>query len=224
MNGIHDMGGMHGMGPIVRDPDETPFHEPWEGRAWGLIRAMGPFRRQGRRRNFRYEHEILPPVDYLRMKYYERFIDVMVMHLLEDGTVTQGELDTGKPDPASRRETPRLTPAMVAEQIARRGGSLRRDDVRVRAKYRRGDRVRARDMNPVGHTRLPRYVRGRQGTIVTDHGVFNLQDTDAQGYALGEHPQHVYTVRFAARELWGDQVNRRDAVFADLWEDYLERD
>jgi nitrile hydratase subunit beta len=115
MNGIHDMGGMHGMGPIVRDPDERPFHEPWEGRAWGLIRAMGPFRRPGKRKNFRYEHEILPPVDYLRMKYYERFIHVMVMHLLDDGVVTQGELDSGKLDPGATRVTPRMTPAQVAE-------------------------------------------------------------------------------------------------------------
>jgi nitrile hydratase subunit beta len=217
------MGGMHGMGPVVRDPDEKPFHEPWEGRALGLTRAMGPFRRPGKRKNFRYEHETLPPADYLRMKYYERFVHVMVMHLLEDGVVTQAELDSGKPAAGATRATPGLTPAMVAEQMARRGGSLRRDDIRVRAKYRSGDRVRARNINPVGHTRLPRYVRGHDGTIVKDHGVFNLQDTDADGYALGEHPQHVYTVRFSARELWGDQANRRDAVYADLWEDYLER-
>jgi nitrile hydratase subunit beta len=224
VNGIHDMGGMHGMGPIVRDPDERPFHEPWEGRAWGLIRAMGAFRGPGRRKNFRYEHEILSPVDYLRMKYYERFIHIMVMHLLEDRVITQTELDSGKPDPGTTRTTPRLTPAMVVEQMARRGGSLRRDNVRVGAKYRTGDRVRARNINPVGHTRLPRYLRGHEGTIVTDHGVFNLQDTDADGYALGERPQHVYTVRFTARDLWGDQANRRDSVYADLWEDHLERE
>lgn len=223
MNGIHDMGGMHGMGPIVRDPDETPFHEAWEGRAWGLLRAMGPFRRSGRRRNFRYEHEILPPGEYLRMRYYERFIHILVNRLLEDGVLTQAELDNGRPDPGSPRETPRLTPATVAEQIARRGGSLRRDDLRVRARYRTGNRVRARNVNPVGHTRLPRYVRGRQGVVTADHGVFDLQDTDAEGYALDEKPQHVYTVRFTARELWGEDVNRRDSVFVDLWEDYLER-
>jgi len=221
VNGIHDMGGMHGMGPVVPDPDEAPFHEPWEGRAWGLLRAMGPFR-TGRRRNFRYEHEILPPVDYLRMRYYERFIHVLVGRLLEDGIITQTELDSGQPDAGSPRETPRLTPAMVAEQLARRG-SMRRDDVQVPAGFQVGQRVRARNIHPVGHTRLPRYVRGREGAIVRDHGVFNLQDTDADGYSLGENPQHVYTVRFAARELWGDQAARQDAVFADLWEDYLER-
>ena len=69
MNGIHDMGGMHGMGPIEVREDERPFHAEWEGRAWGLLRAVGPFG-PARRRNFRYEHEILPPAEYLQMQYY----------------------------------------------------------------------------------------------------------------------------------------------------------
>ena len=118
--------------------------------------------------------------------------------------------------------TPLVTPATVDEQLARRG-SLRRDDVKVRPRYKEGQRVLVRNLNPIGHTRLPRYLRGRQGTVVRDHGVFNLQDTDADGYALGEHPQHVYTVRFEAAELWGPQGGPRDSVFADLWEDYIER-
>jgi nitrile hydratase len=184
---------------------------------------MGPFRAPGPRRNFRYEHEVLPPADYLRMQYYERFIHVMVARMLEEGIVTQAELESGRPDPTSARETPRLTPAMVAQQVARRGGSLRRDDVGVRARYRVGQRVRARNINPVGHTRLPRYVRGRRGSIVADAGLFDLQDTDAGGYSLGEKPQHVYTVRFAAQELWGNDASRRDSVYVDVWEDYLER-
>jgi nitrile hydratase len=148
----------------------------------------------------------------------------MVNRLVEEGFLSRAEADSGRADPGAPRETPRLTPQMVAEQIASRGGSLRRDDVQVRARYRAGQRVRARNVNPVGHTRLPRYVRGHRGTVVRDHGIFNLQDTDADGYALGARPQHVYTVRFEARELWGDAVNRRDSVFVDVWEDYLERD
>jgi len=83
-----------------------------------------------------------------------------------------------------------------------------------------GQRVRARNLNPVGHTRLPRYVRGKVGTITRDGGIEELQDTDTQG--LGDKQQHVYTVRFAARELWGDQASPRDSVYADLWEGYLE--
>jgi nitrile hydratase beta subunit len=221
MNSVHDMGGMHGMGPIEYDKNEGAFHEPWEGRAWALIRAMGPFNR-GRRKNFRFELESIPAADYLRLSYYERLIKTMLDRLLASKFITSSELESGRPDPGSPRATPLLTPVMVAEQLRRRG-SLRRDDVRVQAQFKSGQHVRARNINPVGHTRLPRYLRGKRGTVTRDHGVFNLQDTDAEGYALGELPQHVYTVRFEASELWGPQGGRRDVVFADLWESYLDR-
>jgi nitrile hydratase beta subunit len=221
MNTVHDMGGMHGMGRIEYDKNEGAFHEPWEGRAWAIIRAAGAFSR-GRRKNFRYELESIPAVDYLRMSYYERLIKTMLDRLLAGKFLTQAELESGRPDPGSTRETPRLTPAMVDEQLRRRG-SLRRDDIKVRARFKSGQRVRARNINPVGHTRLPRYLRGKRGTVTRDHGVFNLQDTDADGYALGEFPQRVYTVRFDASEVWGPQGGTRDVIFADLWESYLDR-
>jgi nitrile hydratase len=221
MNSIHDMGGMHGMGPIEVREDERPFHAEWEGRAWGLIRATGGFG-PARRRNFRYEHEILPPAQYLQMQYYERFIKLLVDRLIASKLLTQAELDSGRADPASPRLTPRVTPANIAEQLTRRG-SLRRDDVKIQPRYRVGQRVRARNINPIGHTRLPRYMRGHRGTIVATHGIFNLQDTDADGYTLPNHPQHVYTVSFTARELWGEAAHARDTVHAELWEDYLER-
>ena len=221
MNGIHDMGGMHGMGPIEVREDERPFHAEWEGRAWGLLRAVGPFG-PAKRRNFRYEHEILPPAEYLQMQYYERFIRVLVDRLMAAKLLTQEELDSGRADPASPRSTPRVTPANIAEQLARRR-SLRRDDVQIRPGFDVGQRVRARNINPVGHTRLPRYIRGHRGTIVADHGVFDFQDTDPEGYTLPDRPQHVYTVAFTARELWGEAASPRDLVHAELWEDYLER-
>ena len=221
MNGIHDMGGMHGMGPIEVREDERPFHAEWEGRAWGLIRAAAPFG-PARRRNFRYEHEMLPPAQYLQMHYYERFIKLLVDRLIAEKLLTQAELDSGRADPASPRFTPRVTPAMVAEQATRRR-SLRRDDLRIQPGFTAGQGVRARNLNPVGHTRLPRYLRGHRGTIVADHGVFDFQDTDANGYTLPNRPQHVYTVSFTARELWGETANARDTVRAELWEDYLER-
>jgi nitrile hydratase subunit beta len=220
MNGIHDMGGMQDMGPIDYDPHEPVFDETWEGRVWALMRATAAFG-PARRKNFRYELEILPPADYLRMSYYERLFTTLIDRLLGGKAITQTELDSGHPDAGSARATPRLTPAVVDAQLARRT-SLRRDDVHVKPRFRTGQRVRARNINPAGHTRLPRYVRGRLGTIVRDHGVFNLQDTDPEGYPLGDNPQHVYTVRFSARDLWGDQASARDSVFADLWDGYLE--
>ena len=219
MNGIHDMGGMHGMGPIAVKEDERPFHAEWEGRAWGLILAANSFG-PARRRNFRYEHEVLPPAQYLQMQYYERFIKVMVDRLLAAKLVTQAELDSGRADPAAPRFTPRVTPTMIQQRNQRR--SLRREDVRIQPRFTAGQSVRARNLNPVGHTRLPRYLRGHRGTIETDHGVFSLQDTDADGYTLPDRPQHVYTVRFTARELWGESANARDTVHAELWDDYLE--
>ena len=221
MNGIHDMGGMHGMGPIEVREDERPFHAEWEGRAWGLIRAMGPFG-PARRRNFRYEHETLPPAEYLQMQYYERFIRVLVDRLLAAKLVTQAELNTGRAEPASPKYTPRVTPASVAAQLAARR-SLRRNDVQIRPGFTVGQSVRARNINPVGHTRLPRYLRGHRGTILADQGVFDFQDTDADGYTLPNRPQHVYTVTFTARELWGESANAQDTVHAELWEDYIER-
>jgi nitrile hydratase subunit beta len=221
MNSIHDMGGMHGMGPIDVREDERPFHAEWEGRAWGLIRAAGPFG-PARRRSFRYEHEVLPPAEYLQMQYYERFIKVLVDRLLAAKLVTQAELDSGHADPAAPKYTPRVTPASVAAQLAQRR-SLRRTDVQIRSGFRVGQSVRARNINPIGHTRLPRYLRGHRGTIEADQGIFDFQDTDADGYALPNRPQHVYTVRFTARELWGEAANPRDTIHAELWEEYLER-
>jgi nitrile hydratase len=155
------------------------------------------------------------------MSYYERLFRTLTDRLLRGNAITQTEIDSGHPDTSRDRATPRLTPAMVDAQLARRT-SLRRDDVHVKPRFKSGQRVRARNVNPVGHTRLPRYVRGRLGTIVRDHGIFNLQDTNAEGYTLADNPQHVYTVRFSARDLWGEQASARDSVFADLWDGYLE--
>lgn len=93
-------------------------------------------------------------------------------------------------------------------------------DVPAVAMFHAGERVRARNINPAGHTRLPRYVRGKQGTIERDRGVFHFNDSYVQG--LGKKPQHVYSVRFAARELWGRDAPVADSVYLDLWDDHLE--
>jgi nitrile hydratase len=217
MNGVHDMGGMHGMGPIGHDPDQPVFREPWEGRVWALYRATGPYGR-GIWRNFRFELEQIAPAEYLRMPYYERWFTVLVNRLIRSGYITAEELASAKADPNA--PTPALPPAPPPVPGAIPGAS--RLDLPVRARFRTGQRVRARNIHPEGHTRLPRYVRGRRGVITKDHGVWALQDTDAAGERVGG-PQHVYTVRFASRELWGDAASRLDSVYVDMWEDYLER-
>jgi nitrile hydratase len=150
------------------------------------------------------------------MSYYERWFTVLVNRLLRTGLITDAELASGQPDPS------RPKPALL-DPPRRTGSGSARLDLPIRAAYRLGQQVRARNIHPEGHTRLPRYVRGRRGRVTRDNGVFALQDTDVNGESLGGKPQHVYTVRFASQELWGAQASGRDSVYVDLWEDYLER-
>lgn len=217
MNGVHDMGGMHGMGPIGHDPNEPIFHHEWEGRVWAMFRATGAYGR-GVWKNFRFELEQIPPAEYLRMPYYEKWFTVLVNRLKRSRFITEDELVSGKVDTSLPR--PQVPPPPPPVPGAIPGAS--RLDLKVPARYRSGQSVRGRNIHPEGHTRLPRYVRGKRGVITRDHGVWALQDTDAAGGPVG-NPQHVYTVRFAARELWGAQASARDSVYVDLWEDHLER-
>ena len=215
MNGIHDMGGMDGFGPVEPEPDEPVFHHPWEGRVFAIRAALRPKDRVPGWGSFRYDLERIPPADYLRMSYYERWFAISVDRLLRSGLVTRAELETGRPEPGP--PGPPLRPGPAA-----RPSGPRRLDADVAPRFRSGDDVRARNLHPPGHTRLPRYTRGKTGVVTRDNGVYALQDTDEAGQALDRPPQHVYTVRFAARELWGDRASPRDAVYADLWEDHLE--
>ncbi len=114
---------------------------------------------------------------------------------------------------------PALSKDMVAGLVAT-GGSCR-VDADVPAKFAPGEWVVVRNLNPVRHTRLPRYVRGKQGVVEHDHGVFAFPDTSAHG--AGPKPQHVYSVKFAARELWGADAPAKDHLYLDLWDDYLDR-
>jgi nitrile hydratase beta subunit len=217
MNGIHDMGGMQGMGPIRPEKDEPVFHETWEGRAYALNRAMGAWGKWNID-NGRHERELLPPLDYLRMSYYESWVVRLEQQLIKSGFATRTELETGKAAPGSLTATPVLKADMV-EAMLRKGSPANRN-VPAIARFKAGQQVRARNMHPPGHTRLPRYARGKTGTIVRDHGVFVFPDANA--HFLGEKPQHLYSVRFAARELWGEAASPRDSVYIDMWEEYLE--
>jgi nitrile hydratase subunit beta len=217
MNGVHDMGGMHGMGPIEREQGEPVFHQPWEGRVFGLRRAMGAWRKWNIDVS-RHEVELVPPVDYLRMSYYERQFAAFLVLLQKRGFITAAEINAGVPAPESSVAVPTLTREGAAQMVVKGVPTSR--DVSVSAKFQYGQKVRAINANPVGHTREPRYVRGKLGTIDRDHGVFVFPDTNA--HFLGEKPQHVYSVRFDARELWGNQAAPQDSVYVDLWDDHLE--
>jgi len=217
MNGVHDMGGMHGMGAIQEEKNEPVFHEPWEGRVFALRRGMSAWGKWNIDVT-RHQVELVPAAEYLRMSYYERQFAAFIELLVERGFVSRAEIETGNPAPDLPKKLPPLTVEKVAALVAKGVPTSR--DVPVAPRFRTGQTVRGRNIHPAGHTRLPRYARGKLGTIERDHGVFVFPDTNA--HFLGEKPQHVYSVRFAARELWGEQAAPKDSVYVNLWDDHLE--
>lgn len=216
MNGIHDMGGMHGMGSIEIEKNEPVFHAEWERRVFAL-RLASAFHRKWNGDMNRHAVERMPPAEYLAASYYERVLFGFETLLVEQGLVTAQEL-------ATRRSEGK---AKVASVLSVDGiDSLLRNRIRTRRpvdvppKFKVGDGVVARNIHPMGHTRLPRYARARRGVIHRSHGVFVFPDTSAM--TRNPKPQHLYTVRFAARELWGPSASERDAVYVNLWDDHLD--
>ena len=222
MNGGHDMGGMHGFGPVVAEANEPVFHTEWERRAFALTMAMGAWRKWNIDMS-RFAREQMPPDAYLAATYYERWLWRLRKLLVEQGFVTPTELDRPAPAEGRRRGEPQPGALRAADvpRLLRNRRATRRDDP-VPPRFKAGDRVVARNPNPLGHTRLPRYVRGRHGVVDRDHGVFVFPDTNALGQ--GEKPQHVYSVRFSGRELWGPTAAAHDHVYLDLWDDHLDSD
>lgn len=217
MNGIHDMGGMHGFGPVAPTPSEPPFEHEWQRHAMAMfaaVSAVGLFNVD----EFRHTIEKMDPAEYLGTSYYEHWLHSLENLMLDKGVITQAELDSAKAEGGKLRLT-----ALTADQVdefVKTGGSAR-VPVDVKASYEVGDQVKVKNINPVGHTRMPRYVRGKVGSIVLSHGVFVTPDTSAHG--LGDAPQHVYAVSFEATELWGSSAAAKDKVIVDLWDNYLEK-
>jgi nitrile hydratase len=217
MNGVHDMGGMHGMGPLVKEKNEPVFHDEWEGRIFAMNLAMGAWRKWNLDAS-RHSRELIPPAEYLRMSYYEKWVAGLVELTVQSGLTTRAEIESGVPAAGSMKAVPAMTVDKAVDRVTKGAPASRNLD--VAARFQVGERVCARNIHPLGHTRLPRYARGKFGTINRDQGVFVFPDTNA--HFLGEKPQHVYSVCFAARELWGAQASEKDAVYVDMWDDYLE--
>jgi nitrile hydratase subunit beta len=223
MNGPHDMGGMHGFGPVVREENEPVFHEDWERVVYGMqraIRARGLINIDESRHGI----ERMPPAEYLAASYYERWLASLERNLVDKGVITREELEARRallrehPEtPAPRREDPELLALMAAPTSAQ---ELYQRDSAAPARFSAGDRVVTRNLHPQGHTRLPRYVRGKRGTIHAVRGCYVFPDTHAHGQ--GEQAQPMYTVGFAGEELWGPSTEPRERVYIDLWEPYLE--
>ncbi len=218
MNGIHDMGGMQDMGAVAYEKNEPVFHEPWEGRVYAIRRAMTAWRKWTTDHT-RHAIELLPPADYLRMSYYERWLVSTTELMIQVGLITRTEVETGKPAAGSSRSKPPVQAADASQLTVR--PKVARPDAAVKAKFKVGERVRARNMQPLGHTRLPRYARGKAGMIHLHHGIYVFPDSIVAGH--GEKPQHLYSVRFEAQELWGPEASPRHAVYLDMWDDYLEQ-
>jgi len=234
MNGVHDVGGMHGFGPVTPEPNEPVFHTDWERRVFALaLAAMGAQRANAD--EFRRTIERISPATYLTSSYYERWLRALEALLVEKRLISDGEVDakirvdglsaslptTPSPAAAYGDQVALSTPA-VGDPAPRSNAVALRHDPRFKARFRSGDRVLARNMHPEGHTRMPRYVRGHHGVIRHDWGTFVFPDTHAHG--AGTNPQHCYSVEFPARELWGESYPTREWVCVDLWEAYLQPD
>jgi nitrile hydratase subunit beta len=206
VDGIHDLGGMHGFGPVEIEPDEPFFHEPWERRGAGLVFASFA---SGHISGGRYRHAVerMDPAWYLASPYYERMVTGVTTVLAEVGAIERAQLDDalGAPFPLARPDaTPRLTDPGPSVETPR---------------WAVGDAVRVRDLHPSGHTRCPRYVRGRRGTVVRIDGV--APNLDVEAHCDTGRLEPTYSVRFEAQELWGAAG---DPVHVDLWESHLEDD
>src|SRR5258708_5223955 len=215
MNGVHDMGGLQGFGPVVIEGDEPRFHHRWESRVLGMVVLMGAAR-QWNIDQSRSARESLPPPLYLSSSYYKIWTEGLCKLLVEHGLVTQEELTDGQ----VRTPAKLLANVIKADDVAAalaRGAPTQRAASR-NARFAMGAAVRTRNLNLPTHTRLPRYCRDKPGTIVKNHGMHLFADTHAIGR---DDPQWLYTVRFDAADLWGPGTTG-SAVFVDCWEPYLE--
>lgn len=221
MDGIHDLGGRAGFGPVERDADEPAFHERWEARVFAMIGAAAAAGAYRNADQFRHAIERIRPDAYLCDGYYGRWLAGLETLLREAGIVQADELRAriaalgGDPTrPGGAR--PAEAPDRVAYPPAGEGN---RRSVAAAPAFAAGDRVRTASFGVPGHTRLPAYARGRRGTVTTWHGAWVFPDSNAHG--RGEQPQHLYTVVFDGIDLWGAAAEPGTAVSLDLFEPYL---
>jgi nitrile hydratase subunit beta len=216
MNGVHDMGGMHGFGPVEPEPDEPVFHADWERRTFALNVVMGASGEWNLDMS-RWAIEDRAPGDYLQKSYYERWLARLERLLTERGLVMPDEIAAGHALQPSR-PVKRILADRDVERVLGRTGTVEREPS-APPRFAIGDRVRAKNINPRTHTRLPRYARGHLGTVQRVHGCHVLPDSRALG---GERAEWLYVVAFEARELWGPEAEPSCKISIDAWECYLD--
>ena len=216
MNGAHDLGGMMGFGPINPEPNEPVFHHPWEAQMFGIECLFGG---DGMPHDAtRHQHEKIAPPRRLNLSYYQIWLTSLETRVLQSGVVTASELASGinasgvAPDSDPLRAADVLSVFRLGAPYMRPAG--------IPARFAVGDTVKTRNMHPSGHTRLPRYARGRVGIIERVNGYMVFPDSNAHG--KGEDPQWCYSVLFDGRELWGPESDPTLRVSLDLWEPYFE--
>ena len=225
MNSVHDVGGMHGFGPVVHEEDEPVFHAEWEKGAVVTHLLSVAQGLAGSLDSNRHAIERMGNLNYLATGYYEHWLAATETRLIENGIITEDDLrartEAVRADPEGFTMPPSDGPdelSQLAGAMLEFGASTLRE-IDSEPKFAVGDDVVTTRRSPGGHTRLPRYARGRRGRIVLYHGAHVFPDTNA--HDLGECPEHLYTVRFEASELWGDNAEGRGTVNLDLWESYL---
>jgi nitrile hydratase beta subunit len=217
MNGPHDLGGQMGFGPVAPEKHEPYFHAGWEKRALGVTLTAGAMGHWTIDES-RHARESLHPADYYSSSYYEIWIKALETLLKRHGFVTAAELAAGSALGAGTTPKRVLKAENVAAVLAKGGPCDRPVD--SPARFASGDRVRTKNLHPTGHTRLPRYARGKLGVVEAVRDGFVFPDTNA--HCGGENPQRVYTVAFSAAELWGEGADPTLTVSIDAWESYLE--
>ncbi|MEO3417161.1 nitrile hydratase subunit beta [Roseovarius sp. CAU 1744] len=218
MDGIHDMGGMHGFGNIPCDQDGT-FDHDWQKRAFALTEALAwsvPFCAD----EHRHAIERIAPEEYLRRDYFEKWAIAAAMLVQEAGLVDQQELDTGRKRFDIVQEGHAAAGPAEVLAATRAGAEMTFPSAAATPRFGMGQPVRVLANSPAGHTRVPRYARKHVGCITANSGVFQFADSMAAG--RGPCPQHCYTVEFLATDLWGSAADPNGRVCLDLWESYLE--
>jgi len=220
MDGVHDMGGMHGFGRVVETGGELAYHERWEPRVFAIQLLVG-LERLGAGPGGRPTREGMDPADYLAASYYERWLYSAEQRLLRKGTIAPGDVEAMMEGLENREAMPDHQDAAMAErmlEILRTRVPM--DPAPEQARFGPGQRVRVKRMHPLGHTRCPRYVRGAIGVVEAVRGADRLPDRAVYGEKVDAEP--VYSVAFSSEELWGPSDEPAWVVSLDLWDSYLE--
>ena len=223
MDTVHDIGGRQGFGAVhwQHDHDEMAFHEEWQARAWAMCMCMFAVWRGNPEvwtlDWFRHVRERIDPIDYLTRNYYDQWVQSLAATLIDNGTIRLQELLPG----SATCETPAMADVSTQKSgsTAEKSATNRNEFNSREPAFSVGQKVRTKISITAFHTRLPAYVRGRIGVIEAYHGSQPLADASARGVIK---PEPLYTVAFEAAELWPEAQARRERVFVDAWESYLE--